>query len=240
MAGSVTSGDDPGFPVTISQSGVYRLTGNLSVPDNNTTAILITASSVTVDLNGFSIMGPVSCSQDPVVCPEPGKGIGIKSAAQPVQSVKVMNGTVRGMGSDGIQLSSLRSSVDGVTAESNSGSGISVTGTVTASSALRNGQTGIIASEVRNSGAGSNVQTGILLFGGGVADNNVAGGNGENGIFAPFASIVTNNRLLLNKGAAIWVICPSVVTGNSILNDGTSSVETHDAGCVLNNNAMRP
>ena len=97
MAGSVTSGDDPGFPVTISQSGVYRLTGNLSVPDNNTTAILITASSVTVDLNGFSIMGPVSCSQDPVVCPEPGKGIGIKSAAQPVQSVKVMNGTVRGM-----------------------------------------------------------------------------------------------------------------------------------------------
>ena len=29
LAGSVTPGDAPGFPVTISQSGSYRLTGNL-------------------------------------------------------------------------------------------------------------------------------------------------------------------------------------------------------------------
>ena len=39
LAGNVTPGDTPGFPVTISQPGSYRLTGNLIVPDANTTAI---------------------------------------------------------------------------------------------------------------------------------------------------------------------------------------------------------
>src|SRR5687768_8687838 len=32
QAGGVTPGDDPGFPVTISKSGVYKLSGNLVVP----------------------------------------------------------------------------------------------------------------------------------------------------------------------------------------------------------------
>src|SRR5579871_4839018 len=48
LAGNITPGDAPGFPVTISQSGSYRLSGNLIVPDANTTAILITADFVTL------------------------------------------------------------------------------------------------------------------------------------------------------------------------------------------------
>src|SRR5438477_1054895 len=62
LAGNVTPGDTPGFPVTISQSGSYRLSGSLTVPDMNTTAIQITADNVTLDLNGFSIIGPVACT----------------------------------------------------------------------------------------------------------------------------------------------------------------------------------
>ena len=59
LAGNVTPGDTPGFPVTISQPGSYRLAGNLTVPDANTTAIEVTATGqVTVDLNGFVISGP--------------------------------------------------------------------------------------------------------------------------------------------------------------------------------------
>src|ERR1700704_150875 len=61
LAGNVTPGDAPGFPVTISQPGSYRLSGNLTVPDINTTAIEITAENVTLDLNGFSIVGPFVC-----------------------------------------------------------------------------------------------------------------------------------------------------------------------------------
>jgi hypothetical protein len=52
LAGNVTPGDTPGFPVTISVSGRYRLSGNLTVPAN-TDAIDITANNVTIDLNGF-------------------------------------------------------------------------------------------------------------------------------------------------------------------------------------------
>src|SRR5882762_4507455 len=62
LAGNVTPGDAPGFPVTISQPGSYRLSGNLTVPDINTTAIQITADFVTLDLNGFSIVGQNVCT----------------------------------------------------------------------------------------------------------------------------------------------------------------------------------
>jgi hypothetical protein len=76
LAGNVTPGDVPGFPVTISQAGSYRLTGNLSVADVNTTAILITAENVTLDLNGFTISGPNACTFDGITCPQ-ANGVGV-------------------------------------------------------------------------------------------------------------------------------------------------------------------
>src|SRR6266567_2659981 len=81
LAGNVTPGDAPGFPVTISVAGSYRLSGNLTVPDANTTAIEITADDVTIDLNGFSIIGPTVCSGGPPVtsCSPTGSGAGIFS-----------------------------------------------------------------------------------------------------------------------------------------------------------------
>ncbi len=46
---------DGGFPYVISEPGSYILTGNLSVPDGDTTAIEVRADDVTLDLNGFTI-----------------------------------------------------------------------------------------------------------------------------------------------------------------------------------------
>src|SRR5882724_9755177 len=77
LAGNVTPGDAPGFPVTISQPGSYRLSGNITVPDVNTTAIQITAEYVTLDLNGFSIIGPNVCTPNPTTCSAPGSGTGV-------------------------------------------------------------------------------------------------------------------------------------------------------------------
>ncbi len=65
LIGNITPGDAPGFPVTISQPGSYRLSGDLIVPDANTTAIQITADHVTLDLNGFAIIGPTVCTSSP-------------------------------------------------------------------------------------------------------------------------------------------------------------------------------
>ena len=49
LAGGVTPGDAAGFPVTITASGSYRLTGNLTV-DENTTAISVTAAAKSVTI----------------------------------------------------------------------------------------------------------------------------------------------------------------------------------------------
>jgi hypothetical protein len=58
LAGGVTVGDAPGFPISITQSGSYRLASNLTAPAN-TGAISITANNVTLDLNGFSVSSTI-------------------------------------------------------------------------------------------------------------------------------------------------------------------------------------
>ena len=55
LAGGVTAGDTAGFPATISQSGSYRLTGNLTVPDADTEG----ARSLLTQLAGARlVLGP--------------------------------------------------------------------------------------------------------------------------------------------------------------------------------------
>lgn len=114
-------GDAPGFPVTISQPGSYRLSGNLTVPDLNITAIHITADHVTLDLNGFSIIGPGVCTSRPTTCPAPGRGIGVQAGGDQAlgpRGVRILNGSVRGMGLLGISMTGEGSFVDRVGVDS--------------------------------------------------------------------------------------------------------------------------
>lgn len=60
LAGNVTPGDAPGFPVTLSVPGSYKLTGNLVVPAG-VSGIVMSASGITLDLNGFNVSGPGAC-----------------------------------------------------------------------------------------------------------------------------------------------------------------------------------
>ncbi len=150
LAGGVTLGDAPGFPVEIKSPGSYRLTGNLDLTatppglaePEKATAILVSAPDVTIDLNGFTINGPVSCSGAPVsICtPSTGAGVGINASNQ--LGVAVMNGTVRGMGSFGLLLGG-QSQVEQVRALSNGTSGIDGAGTVANCTASSNGANGI-------------------------------------------------------------------------------------------------
>jgi len=239
IAGSITQGDDPGFPITISQPGSYRLTGNLTVPDINTTAIEITTSSVTIDLNGFSIIGPVVCSRETNTCPVPGSGVGIRGG-DPISTrgIRVTNGTVRGMGNIGIQLVGDGGSVERVTAEGNAALGIAVQGAIVSSTASRNGGIGLIGLIIRDSSALQNATDGIVIDAGGVASGNVSSFNGGTGIFAQYAT-VTGNTLFLNRGAAISGYCPSVISGNNIVSLDAPNFDLKQAGCVMTNNAVR-
>lgn len=47
-----------GFPYNINASGSYRLTGNLTVSSTTSDAVDVNVGNVTIDLNGFSIIGP--------------------------------------------------------------------------------------------------------------------------------------------------------------------------------------
>lgn len=63
-------GDAAGFPVRITEGGSYRLTSNLDSGSAVVGMIQIQASYVDLDLNGFSVIGPQTCSyeQGSVVC----------------------------------------------------------------------------------------------------------------------------------------------------------------------------
>jgi len=186
LAGGLTPGDAPGFPVTISQSGSYRLSGNLTVPDAGTTAIEITADNVTLDLNGFAIVGPTVCSGFPNVCAPVGAGIGIWSERN---YIAVRNGAVRGMGGDGMRLNRPAGAgatsghlVDSVQVASNGGDGIMIgNGLVRASISRRNGARGIAleSGSALDNDAQLNGDVGVRVFGmATVRGNNVVSNHG--------------------------------------------------------------
>ncbi len=101
------AGDEAGFPVQITAPGSYRLTSNLDVrgessPQNVTAIDVVTGSlGATIDLNGFSILGPTSCPEFPPVCSPTGGGIGVDVSGD---MVTVRNGRIRGMGNDGVRV----------------------------------------------------------------------------------------------------------------------------------------
>jgi hypothetical protein len=244
LAGNITPGDTPGFPVIISQPGSYRLSGNLTVSDANTTAIKITADHVTLDLNGFSIAGPAVCTSSPAVCPPSGEGIGIQADNGPAetgpQGVRILNGTVRGMGATGIFMTGPGSYVEKIAANSNAGGGFLVAGSVIQSSAVRNGSFGIFAITVRDSLATDNHGDGIQLdASGGVAIGDIASFNGRNGISAPNGTVI-GSTMVRNVSFGISAVCPSSIVSNTIVSNQAGSITTELPGCVLANNATRP
>ncbi len=246
LAGNITPGDAPGFPVTITQPGSYRLSGNLTVPDANTTAILVTADFVTIDLNGFSISGPVTCSSlstMPAQCTSSGSGNGVRAFTDgnnpSPKATRVLNGGVRGMGSNGLLLLGDGSYVEKVVADSNAGSGFLVNGSVVQSSANLNGQVGIGATVVMNSLASSNGRDGFQIENDGVANNITAYFNGAAGIHV-FNGSVSNSTASQNATFGFDLVCPSAIIGNTIVANKQGPMrQDGNLGCQLINNAIR-
>ena len=234
LAGNVTPGDTPGFPVTISTPGSYRLTGNLVITDLSANVIEITSDNVTIDLNGFSLIGPVVCTGSPVSsCPFMGSGTGIFSSKS---NLTVLNGTIRGM-NDGITFVGGDNHIEKVHATSNTSIGIG----------SGNGQSLVTSCDTSFNGV-------FGIFGNGKAEGNVAEGNGLDGIV--FAGAMTNNVAANNKGngisgqgvfsgnsattngqAGINAICPSFVSGNYAFQNKGGNIFTTLSGCIPANNA---
>jgi len=181
------SGDSPGFPVEIGSSGSYRLSSNLQVPAG-VDGIVGTAPSISLDLAGFEVSGPVSCAADidaisnlliDVICTGSG-GDGI------VDVTTIENGTVRGfsvgivIGADSVAL------VRNVHVRENTGDGIDAGGRtmrIVDSTVSTNGNNGV-------TGTGADAR--LLITG------SIARENGDLGIY--MANGVLRDSLIILNG----------------------------------------
>jgi len=214
-------GDTGGWPVTIVREGSYRLTGNLTVPDENTDGIVVSANDISIDLNGFAIMGPVTCSGSPLTCSIPsytGTGSGVKRTASNVRGTSVSNGSISGMGGFGALL--------GDQAE------------VTKLRVRWNGLSGIsagIGSTVRGNTARDNEGHGITTGFGSTVSGNTSQGNGASGISAATGSTVSGNTAYRNAGDGITAVTPGTVLGNMAYGNGADGINAGTGSTVSDN-----
>ena len=215
-----------GFPYVISKAGSYRLTSNLDVTvaagPKDTDAIDVNADNVTIDLNGFSILGPAVCSGGPPVtsCANTGTGNGVTTGAVVRNSVAVRNGTIRGMGSFGISGGGT-GTIERLRAESNGGNGIYLS-------------TGVVA----NCEASMNGADGIQVLSGGTIAGSVAWGNKGDGIEAVFAT-VTHTAANQNGRSGIFLGDIGVASNNTMYLNTSVGLSCNGGGYmgnVLSNN----
>jgi len=182
LAGNVTPGDTPGFPVTISKSGKFKLAGDLDVPDAHSNGITINVPNVEIDLNGFGIYGPNTCTGSPVTsCVNNDAQYGIISS---FADTAVRNGSVAGMSFTGISLGH-NSIVENVNVSECAGYGIAL-------------QSGI----VRNVRAHHNLSSGVRVASTGVVSGSTIQFNGY-GVAVVQDALVTGNSISRNKNYGI-------------------------------------
>jgi hypothetical protein len=191
------SGDTIGFPVTIdgSAGSNFVLTSDLTTPDVDLDGIEVATDGVTIDLNGFEVAGPVSCTGlgSAVTCSPTGTGRGIDALNR--LRITVRNGRVRGFGNVGVWVGG-RSHIEGVTTVSNRNTGIYVgaDSIVRSSTSYQNKGYGIFAetsSVIEGCTAGSNFVYGIGAASSSIVGN-VARDNSFGGIDGAF-SVIRNN-----------------------------------------------
>ena len=180
IAASTANRSTNGFPFTISQPGSYILTSNLVVPPN-THGIIITSDNVTLDLNGFTISGPIQCtgSGASLTCTSSVTTDGV-FAANTTSNLTVRNGSAVGF-TNGVLMVGDGNLVEEIHARGNADGGISIhDGVVRRNTAIRNGGVGIFApgSTVSENVANFNVTWGLSIGDGGLFGSNTFVGNG--------------------------------------------------------------
>ncbi len=252
IAGGVTSSDLPGFPASLDTPGTYLLTSNLSAgPDVD--AIRISAANVTLDLNGFEIAGPVTCTGQGTTlsCSGSASGTGISDSS--TGGTRVRNGTVRGFADFGINLAA-DCHVEDVTVSANGGGVMQFAGTglrtgancvVTRSVAVQNGGQGLDLGNfgsLSHCSARQNRFAGISGRIGSTVTASAASFNGLEGISVLSGSTVSASSSRQNEGDGISAGSGSLVTGSSTSLNGqrglSLAVDTGYSNNVITNNTV--
>ncbi len=208
-----------GFPVTINDPGSYVLTSNLTVTSDNP-AIRISANGVTLDLNGFSVVGPDS-----------GGANGIEAIGA-MSNVIIRNGVIRDFGGRGVSIASSSANweCEALHVASNGGAGIALVGSgsgfvVRNSHVIDNGSNGIwlpdnaviAGSTIRNNGG-----IGVNLNIGGLVQGNEVSNNSGDGIQVARASVL-HNTVTSNGEYGIEPLLDTLIHGNTVVSNNTSA-----------------
>jgi hypothetical protein len=209
LAGGVTPGDIVGYPVWITQPGHFKLMGNLVVPAGFK-GIEIRADNVTLDLNGFSVIGPVTCAGtvgSQQMCSADDQqmhGIEVKAS-----NATIRNGSVVGFAGDGIAVGGSLAVISDVTVRYNAKTGLSIGSVgehharVTRVMADRNGDSGITAahSVISDCVASNNYLFGIRATQSSLLSNSIASGN-RVGLMVTSGTVFRDNNLANNSNGA--------------------------------------
>jgi len=229
-----------GFPYMISQPGSYKLSGNLT---NTTTssAILIESNNVTLDLNGYTILGPgskdvaypgtyaVPFLGTDISALKPTVGIGVltwdvENPDAGLANITVKNGTIRGFNIGAYLLGS--GLVSDLRLVGNQSDGLDVDGFV-----------------VVRCGANSNVDSGIAAADSSVSES-VANANGTSSWISyglsVYTSVVSNSTSNGNLGSLKFPVNPSIgllVSSSSAIQNTVNS-NLYDFGLILQNSSV--
>ncbi len=222
------------LPFTISTPGLYYLTEDLTCPEG-THGITVEADDVTLDLRGFSLVGPGSGGLY--------RGVHMRE----VRNFEIRNGTIRNFTRDGIY--SFDNAVEGVSHRvtnmrvvGNGGTGIFLYGDshyVAECTVLSNGGSGIIcsASTIVRNVCSMNAQEGIDTSFGSVVAENTCRKNGFSGIKGMFGVTIMNNSCSDNTYHGIFAYGGCTVKGNSCYSNGESGIKPQDNCLVIDNTA---
>ena len=179
------------LPYTISESGSYYLVANLTgVTGLN--GISVQADNVTLDMNGFALVGQAASLQGVVV--NPGQ-----------QNFSIFNGTIRSWGGNGLNVGAANSRVERLRVSNNGGVG------------LRAGDNSMVSDCAISANGGDGIQVSSFC----IVQNNSCYTNGTAGIHATgTGNRIEANNLTANAGYGILVDGAGnlVIRNNAALN----------------------
>ena len=241
LRGAITAGDLPGFPVKISQPGSYVLTSGLTVTGAAESAIQLEADDVDLNLNGFTLRGPATCSGEGATLSCSGStGTGI--AAENASRVVVTNGRIRGFNGGIVVGDGAR--IDRLVVAGNGLDGIEVgPHSIVEDSVAYGNRTGIAlgpGSSVARSIAAANAITGISGQGAGslAIRGCVATRNGLDGIAAGVNSTIRESATSRNERDGIDVFGASTVSDNASYANGERGISA-GPGDTIQRNTVR-
>jgi hypothetical protein len=176
LAGNVTPGDRPGFPVSITVAGSYRLGSKLDVTAGKD-GIVVTSVNVSIDLDGFALNGTDATLQSVAL-----NGIAASGIETGILSIR--NGTIMGFTKNGIFAPTIKfAAFQDLQIVANRGDGIRVQAWVRVANSTISGNSGwgVVCRDfcsVQSSVVASNVKGGIAVRIGNIVGNMIANNTG--------------------------------------------------------------